>query len=325
AFDDAPVAVKKHWGKLLLKVLAAVVIVAVVALAAAALTFISGGSALVLLAAKAVVITALIGGTVTGGFSVGVQWFSDDKNGIKRGFLDYLYLGVDKFCTGAILSAPMGLPDTLPLIGKLLGVATTSFVYQLVDKKLDSKFGRDYYDEDSNMALNIAFDVFFAGLGTKITDGLKKLFEKGLKSLSVLKLSKADTKTITKIWNHIPFLKKLSISGADVNVNKHYIREVLTKKLPEKLGKSKIIWYLILGGKEITDTKLVKPGADLPTSVFTDSDLNPLFGKPIEWIEDLFKGESEYDASYTDYSVLVKEDGDIKWIDIDEKGNLIYE
>ncbi|MBB5198167.1 hypothetical protein, partial [Anaerocolumna cellulosilytica] len=332
AFDDAPVAVKKHWGKLLLKVLAAVVIVAAVALVAAgiaALTVATGGMAAAVIGAAAikaaafVVSTALIGGAVSAGISIGVQWSSDKKNGIKRGFLDYLYLGVDKFCTGAIISAPMGLPSSL--IFKLVMTAASSFGYQKIDNILDTNFGRDYYDEDSSTTLNIAFDVFFAGLGEGITSALKTLFGKGLKTLSNLKLSKADTKALTKLWNAIPFVKKLSTSGADVNVNKHYIREVLTKILPQKLDDSKIIWYLILGGREATETTSAKSGADLPTAVFTDSDVNPIFGKPIGWLEDLFRGESEYDASYTNYSVLIKDDKDIKWIDIDEDGNLVFE
>ncbi|MBB5198183.1 hypothetical protein, partial [Anaerocolumna cellulosilytica] len=335
AFDDAPVAVKKSLKKILFKILAAVVIVAAVALVAAgiaALTVATGGMAVAIGAAaiKAavfVVSTALIGGAVTAGISIGVQWSSDKKNGIKRGFLDYLYLGVDKFCTGAIISAPMGLPNIplLPLVAKLAGVAGASYAYQKVDNILDAKFGRDYYDEDSNMTLNIAFDIFFAGLGEGITSALKTLFGKGLQTLSNLKLSKADTKALTKLWNTIPFVKKLSTSGADVNINKHYIREVLTKILPQKLDDSNIIWYLILGGREATETTSAIPGADIPTSLFTDSDVNPLFGKPVEWIEDIFKDESEYDSSYTDYSVLMKNDEDIKWIDIDENGNLVFE
>ncbi|BCJ93060.1 hypothetical protein acsn021_06290 [Anaerocolumna cellulosilytica] len=324
AFDDAPVAVKKHWGKLLLKVLAAVVIVAVVALVAG-LTFGTGGLAGALIVAKLVAGTALIGGAVAAGISMKVQWSSDKKNGIKRDFLDYLYLGVDKFCTGAIISAPMGIPGAMPIILKLVAVAGSSYGYQRVDNWLDSKFGRDYYDEDSNMALNIVFDVFFAGLGEGITAGLNHLFRKGLGALSNLKLSKADTKTLTKLWNAIPFVKKLSTQGADVNVNKHYIREVLTKVLPEKLENSKIIWYLILGGKEGTGLESDKLGADIPTSLFTDSDFNGLFGKPIGWIEALFKDESEYDESYSKYSVLNKENGNMKWIDIDENGNLVFD
>jgi hypothetical protein len=53
--------------------------------------------------------------------------------------------------------------------------------------------------------------------------------------------------------------------------------------------------------------------------------VNPLFGKPVEWIEDLFNDESEYDDSFSNYSVLNKENGNIRWIDIDENGNLVFE
>lgn len=107
-------AVKRDWKKLGKKVLAAAVVVAVVAAVAASIALvgvITGGAAIATIGGAAITVlkVAAIGGTVCGAFAVGGQVINDVKGGTKRDFLDYVYMGVDQFCTGAILAAPMGI------------------------------------------------------------------------------------------------------------------------------------------------------------------------------------------------------------------------
>lgn len=319
AINDAPVEIKNSGiEKLLWKVLAAVAVVAVVAATAAlvaAVTVASGGAALAVVgaaaakAASAVAIGALIGGGVTAGIGFGVQVHSDIKNGIKRDWCDYLYQGVDNFCTGAMVAAPMATPWGLPF--QLLGVGVCSFTYQMTDNTLDEKFGGDFYDEDSNMALTMVFDVFFAGLGSTVTNGLNKLVSK------VVKMPKSGYKSIAKFLNKLPFIKnKYPTDQANINLLKATFKEPLSKV--QKFLNQKWITYLMLGGEE------GKPGADIPTSLITDSDVNSILGWLVGTAEDKVMDE-ECVEGYNDYSRIVYEDNEAMIIDFDENGDLVFE
>ena len=321
-FEDAPVAVKRDWKKLAKKVLATVAVVAVVAAVAAAIAFTGGLAApAISSAAMLVVKTAAIGGAVCGVFAVGGQVVSDMKNGTKRDFWDYLYLGVDQFCTGAILAAPMGV-EALGLPFQLIGVGIASYYYQDKDAELDIQFGGDFYDEDSNVVFNIVLDVMFAGVGSKLTEGLNNLFKKLTGRL--LRISKADTKALSKFWNKIPGVTKISSNPADVNINKHIIKNEL-RLFSGYLSDSKFIRYLLLGGKEaIEGVQPTKPGADIPTSLVTDTSVNPILNWLTGSINDLLL-EDGYDDSYAKYNRIVFNGEEISIIDFDDNGKLIFE
>lgn len=314
--DDAPVEIKRDWGKVLGKVLAAVAVVVVVAAVAAtvaALAAFTGGAALAVVGAAAakaaagVAIGALIGGGVTTAIGFGVQGISDIKNGVKRDFLDYIYQGVDNFCTGAMIAAPLSTSWILPV--QLLGVGFSSFTYQMVDRGLDEKYGGDFYDEDSNMFMNIIFDVAFAGLGSAITKGLNKAVNK------VVHMPKSGYKTIAKFLNKF-FGKNYPTDQAHINELKVIFREPL-KKVQNFLS-SKWMTYFVLGGKEGI------PGTDIPTSLFTDSGANPLFGWLVGNVGDYVSTE-ECEEYYGDYSRIIYEEDEFYVIDFDENGNLIFE
>ena len=317
--NDAPIEVKNRgMGKLLKKVLAAVAVVAVVAATAAlvaAVAVASGGAALAVVGAvavktaSAVAIGSLIGGGIAAGIGFGVQLYSDSKNGTKRDWKDYLYQGVDNFCTGAIIAAPMATPWALP--AQLLGVGICSFTYQGIDNYLDEEYGGDFYDVDSNMLLNAIFDIAFAGVGSLITNGLNKGINR------ILNMSKSEYKSIAKFLNKFPFIKnKYPTDQANINVLKKIFREPVKKV--QKFLSQKWITYLILGGEE------GKIGADIPTSLFTDSNVNAIFELIINGVEDKVLSE-DYDEDYNNYSRIVCEDNQSMIIDFDENGNLVME
>ncbi len=325
-FEDAPVAVKRDWKKLAKKVLAAVVVVAVVAAVAAAIAAVAvltGGAAVAAIgtAAITVVKTAAIGGAVVAGIGISVQVVNDVMSGTKREFLDYVYMAVDQFCTGAIITAPMGV-EGLALPMQMLLVGETSFGYQLIDGELDKAFGGDFYDEDSNMVFTAVMDALLAGVGSKVTKGLNDLFKKLTGRL--LRISKEDTKALSKFWNKIPGVTKISSNPADVNINKHIIKNEL-RLFSGYLSDSKLIKYLLLGGEDaIEGVQPAKPGADIPTSLATDTSVNPILNWFTGSINDLLLGD-EYDDSYSEYSRIVYDEKEITVIDFDDNGNLIFE
>lgn len=317
-FNDAPVAIKKDWKKLALKVLAAVVIVAAVAVVAAGIAAATGGAAI---AAMGVVVkTALIGGGVCALFAVGGQIANDVQSETKREFLDYICMGIDQFCTGAILAAPMALPipQKYELVGVLIGTGFCSLGYQWTDAKLDNSYGGDFYDEDSNMYWTLFTDILFAGIGKGITDGLKKCFKQLTGRL--LRISKADVRKLLPYWNKVPFLEKIPTSNAEIN---HTAKETMRRelgKISKKLAESKIINFLILGGLDGIDGKPGKPGADIPTTAVTNL-LNDLLNGIFN---DVIYGD-DYDESYSDYYRVNYSNNDIDIIDFDENGNLVFE
>lgn len=316
-FNDAPVEIKRDWKKLLCKVATAIAVVAAVAAVAAgvaAIVAITGGAAAPVIAAAAakaaagVAIGALIGGGVTTVISLFVQNSSDNKNGIKREFNDYIYMGIDQFCTGAIVSAPMATTWVLP--AQLITIGIVSFVNQNMDSFLDEKYGGDFYDEDSNMFLNIAFDIIFAGMGSYITKGLNKIVGR------VINAPKSDYKAIAKFLNKF-FGTNYPTDQAHINELKGIFREPLSKV--QKVLRSNWIICLVLGGKEGG-----LPGADIPTSLITDSNANPI----LEWltgeIEDVVETEV-YDDQYLQYKRLSYNSDNFTIIDFDESGNLVFE
>lgn len=300
--DDAPVEIKNRGIKKLLgKIVAAVVVVAVVAVIAS-LTVTTGG------AATAVIATALIGGAVTALFSVGGQAISDIKNGVERSFQDYIYMGVDQFCTGAILTSSLALPLKLPV--QLLGVGICSFTYQGIDNFLDEQYGGDFYDEDTNMILTALFDIALAGLGSVITKGLNKYVTK------VINLPKSEYKSIAKFLNKF-FGTNYPTDQAHINDLKIIFREPL-KKIQNFLSNN-WIKYLILGGNEAG-----MPGADLLTSVITDSNTNIILRELIgEANDDTLK--ENYDGKCLEYKRICYEEGEFNLIDFDSSGELIFE
>lgn len=324
-FADAPLAVKRDWKKLGKKVLAAAVVVAVVAAVAASIAIVgvlTGGAAIATIgsAAIAVVKVAAIGGAVCGAFAVGGQVVSDVKNGTKRDFLDYVYMGVDQFCTGAILAAPMAVPflTKYELIGTLAGTGICSLLYQLEDMKLDAIYGNDFYDEDSHLFWTLFTDVLFAGVGNSITKGLKKGFQ-GLEG-RMLHISKADVRKLLPYWNRIPTLEKIPTSNADINsVAKETMRRELSR-ISQGLADSKLINFFVLGGTEATDTKPAKPGADIPTTKVTDFLNNLLSGVFYD-----FAYGDDYDEFYNEYRRVTYSNKEISIIDFDEHGNLVFE
>lgn len=319
AINDAPVEITNRGiGKLLWKVVAAVVIVAVVAAVAAAVTVASGGTALG--AIGYVVGCACIGGGITATFAVTAKISDDKKKGIKRSFGDYAYLFVDQFCTGAILAAPMATP--LGLWEQLTMVGICSFTYQGVDKYLDDVYGGDFYDEDTNMLLNIFFDVSLAGIGSKLTGGLNKVWNKFTDRM--LHVTKSETIILTKLWNKLPFVQKLSTRQADVNLNKKLIREALAK-LSGKLENNPFVTYLILGGKEpVLGETAGKPGADLPTMILTDPNTNGYLKSLVDFVQNTVIG-SEYDSFYSEYNRVIYDEGSLGILDFDDEGNLVFE
>lgn len=74
----------------------------------------------------------------------------------------------------------------------------------------------------------------------------------------------------------------------------------------------------MLGGEE------GKPGADIPTSLITDSDVNSILGWLVGTVEDKVMDE-ECVEGYNDYSRIVYEDNVAMIIDFDENGDLVFE
>ena len=331
---DAPVEIQRNFGKLWDKIKKAAKIVAAVAVAAAVVavvgaiavgtcgTGLAAVGALGVVAAKAAAVTvggAIIGGAVTAGIGYGVQKYEDNKNGIDRHWKDYLYQGVDNFCTGAIISAPLATSWVLPV--QLIGVGACSYQYQVLDKKLDEEYGSDFYDVDSNMVLNVIFDVALAGVGSKFTKFLNSKASKAISKLSgkapkstyiwLAKFSNKYRGTNYKTdWANINVLKKaLGKEMQVVNGLRHFGKGVL---------ESKWVKYLLLGGIDAI------PGADVFTSWITDKEASPILNGPIDDIEEIFKIE-EYDESYTNYSRITYDSESFSVIDFDEEGNLVFE
>lgn len=199
-FEDAPTEIvidAKKWGKLAWKVLLAVAVVAIACVVAVALAPVAAalaGAATCTAVATAstasvvggVIATCAIGGTAYAAATCYSQYQKDKENGIKRSALDYLYMGIDNFCTGAIMTAPMAaipIVNEVPGLYKFIGFGTrmlasvpASLGYQLVDSQLDKAFGGDFYDSDSDVGLNLICDLWCNALGEFIGYGLDAAF-----------------------------------------------------------------------------------------------------------------------------------------------------
>lgn len=311
-FKDGPVVCERNWMKLLeklaLAVLAVAVVAAVAAVAAAAI-FATGGAAAVAMvgitattmggaaasAAIGVGVAALIGGLASAVISVGFQWKDDRKKGIKRDALDYLYMGLDQFCTGAVISAPMALP--FGLLEQLFGVGFSSLYYQGVDQYLDDKYGSDFYDKDGNVIITMLFDILGAGIAHGINKLLNKAFEKVCQKL--VSLSKAETLKLATLLNKY-LGKNYDLSGAGRNTTKKAIR-ILFNDGVSSAERSKILKYLILGG------------IDAPGTVASDNNINFLLGDLNEVItETVNEDEYSQDREYKTY------------LKFDENNRLVY-
>lgn len=184
-FQDAP----KDTGlspasilKLALKVLLTVAVVAAACVVAVALAPATAGASLVV---AGVIGTCVVGGLALSAVSVYSQYKDDQKNGIKRSAWDYMYMSVDKFCTGAILTAPMAVCPTssLGVFGlKMLGTAWASAKYQEWDRSLDQIFNHDFYDSYDSFYGTMIFDIFCNGFGEAFAAVLGPVF-KGLDKL----------------------------------------------------------------------------------------------------------------------------------------------
>ena len=199
-FEDAPTEIvidAKKWGKLALKVLFTVAVVAlacVVAVALAPVAAALAGAATCTAVATAstasvvggVIATCAIGGTAYAAATCYSQYKKDKENGIKRSPLDYLYMGIDNFCTGAIMTAPMAaipIVNEVPGLYKFIGFGArmsasglASLAYQWVDSTLDEIFGGDFYDADSDVGLNLICDLLCNAFGEFIGYGLDAAF-----------------------------------------------------------------------------------------------------------------------------------------------------
>ena len=176
AINDEPAEIKidnqklKKLGMKVLLALAAVAVACVVAVAVAAVVAATGGTALAAIGPiiGTVAFTCMMGGLTYASVTVYEQIKEDKEKGIKHTRDDYVYQGVDKFCTGVILTAPAAaVPGggILGLFARMVGTAGASAYYQDVDSKLNAVFGSDFYDADSNFWVSLGLDVACSGFG----------------------------------------------------------------------------------------------------------------------------------------------------------------
>lgn len=162
--------------KLALKVLLTVAVVAVACVVAVALAPAAIATSAVV---AGVIGTCALGGATLATVAVYSQYKNDKENGINRSFWDYAYMAADKFCTGAILTAPIAACPIGGLGGfglKMLGTAKASVTYQSFDNWLDDVFHNDFYDNDSTIVGTMIYDVLCNGVGEIFGAALGKVF-----------------------------------------------------------------------------------------------------------------------------------------------------